>query len=383
MKISNLRWATGLCFACLALLTACGEAGSDPAFVKIEEAKSLEIKYSTGLRISEIGDGYRVEVRNPQDSTELLATYHFSRKEGSNNAEQSVLHIPTASVALNSTTFVPYFDKMNALENIAAVSYTSRVSNPKLQEKIKAGEVLEIAGSDGVDMERLLKSEPDALMAYVFGESSFEHIKAQDIPVILNMEYLETNPLGRAEWVKLIGCMLDRYDEADALFNDIVMYYNEVRNLANTATSSPVVFSGSKYEKVWFTPGNGSFVAQFIRDAGATYAFEHIDGQGNVELDFESVLSTINVADYWGLIVSSPTEFMLSDLLRLAPEYALFNAFKQGQVFVCNTTKSDYFGEAVLEPQVILADLVAILHPELLPRHQHTYFRPVLVDINS
>jgi iron complex transport system substrate-binding protein len=199
----------------------------------------------------------------------------------------------------------------------------------------------------------------------------------------MNMEYLETSPLGRAEWVKLIGCLLDRYDEAEELFAGIEKEYLRLSELARSADYYPVVFSGSKYESKWFTPGNQSFVAQYIRDSGARYAFKHINGKGNVELDFESVLSTLAKADYWGLIVSSHEDFALSNLLKMEPRYALFNSFKEGQIFVCNTAKSDYFGDAVLEPEVVLADLIGVIHPGLLPNHVHTYFHPVVIDVKS
>ncbi len=379
MKLANSVLLNGI-FGLVLLLAGCGNPGEDPTFSRKGEVRPMN--YTSGLRIQEVADGYKVQVRNPQDTTEVLGEYHFSRK-GKTNASTGTIKIPVANVALNSTTFVPFFDKLDAHDLIGGVSYANRVSNARVKQRFDEGLTLEIAGGDGLDMERLLMVDPEVLMVYKFGESNFQRVQEQGIPVVMNMEYMESEPLGRAEWIKLIGCMLDRYDEAEKLFENIARDYNEVRELAASTERNPVVFSGSKYEKVWFAPGNKTFVSQFIRDAGGVYAFEHIEGQGNVELDFENVLATINTADYWGLIVSSREDFRLSDLLKMAPEYALINAFREGQVFVCNTAKSDYFGEAVMEPQVILADLVAILHPDLMAGHKHVYFHPVVVDIKS
>lgn len=376
--------------ALLTLITAallagsCGEgSGSDPAFTAPSDPIEAGIKYASGLRIHKVGDGFRVEVRNPQDTSEIIGKYRFSRRKVSAAEGETVVQIPVTNMALNSTTFVPFFEKLDAHEVIGGVSYANRVTNKRVKALIDEGKTLEIAGGDGIDTERLLMVDPDALMVYRYGDSNFSSIEAQGIPVVMNMEYLETTPLGRAEWVKLVGCLLDRYDEAEALYDKIEGEYLSLKDSARSADYYPVVFSGSKYDTKWFTPGGNSFVAQFIRDSGARYAFQHIEGQGNVELDFESVLSTLVKADYWGLIVSSRDEFALSSLLEMEPRYALFNSFKDGQVFVCNTAKSDYFGDAVLEPQVILADLIAVIHPGLLPGHNHTYFRPVVVDVKS
>ena len=365
-------------------LVACGPGGgADPAFTAKGKVTEAPVHHASGLRIQKLNDGFRVEVRNPQDTSEVIGKYRFARRNSRAAEGETVVKIPVTNMALNSTTFVPYFEKLDAHELIGGVTYTDRITNARVKRLVEEGKTLEIAGGDGINMERLLMVDPDALMAYRYGSSDFSNIEAQGIPVVMNMEYMETTPLGRAEWVKLIGCLLDRYDEAEALFDGIETEYLRLSELARSADYYPVVFSGSKYESKWFTPGNKSFVAQFIRDSGARYAFNHIEGQGNVELDFESVLSKLVKADYWGLIVSSQEEFALSNLLQMEPRYALFNSFKDGQVFVCNTAKSDYFGDAVLEPEVVLADLIAVIHPDLLPDHGHTYFRPVVIDVKS
>lgn len=375
----------GALFSILLFFAAsCGEPGADPAFKAGGKAEPLSVSHSEGLRIEKTDDGFRVQVRNPRDTAEIYGTYHLSRrKQTSAGGDETVIRIPVQRTALNSTTFVPFFEKIDAHEVITGVSYANRVTNDRVKARIDAGEAIEIAGGDGIDTERLLMSAPDVLMAYMYNASDFSKIEDLGIPVIMNMEYAESTPLGRAEWVKLVGCLTDRYEEAEELFDVIARTYSNLRDLARDADYYPVVFSGSKYESKWFTPGNRSFVAQYIRDAGARYAFQHVEGQSNVELDFESVLSTLVKADYWGLIVSDNNEFKLSSLIRMEPQYALFKSFKEGQVFVCNTAKSDYFGDAVLEPHLVLADLIGILHPDRLPGHDFNYFRPVVVDVTS
>lgn len=382
MRKLNEKYAFATAVAWLVLLLAsCDGPATDATFMLTDDGVDMPVEEARGLRILQVSDGYKVEVRNPQDTSQVLGRYHFSRKRKSKTGKETVIRIPVENVALNSTTFVPYFVRMGAHEAIGGVSYANRVTNTLVKAQVDAGYTREISSGDALDIERLLMIEPDAVMAYIYGNSSFENVESNGIPVVMNMEYSESTPLGRAEWVKLVGCMLDSYDQAEALYNEISTTYHEVRQVAKDIKGAPVVFSGSKYERMWFAPGNASFVAQFIRDAGGRYAFQNIEGQGNVQLEFETVLNKVSKADYWGLVVSSATPVKLSTLLDIAPEYSLIKAFREGNVFVCNTSLSDYFGDAVMEPEVILADLVSIIHPGSLPGHAHVYFRPVEVDI--
>lgn len=367
--------------------TSCGGGADtgDRAFVRTAgNAGSGSVSHSTSLRIELVDDGYYVEVRNPMDTSEVLASYHLSRKNKTEIGEEhSTIRIPIERMALGSTTFVPYFEHLGAAQVIRGVTYATQVRSEEIAEQVNEGFTLEIAGDTGIDPERLLMTDADVAMVYLYGNSNFRQLQELGIPVVLNMEYQESSPLARAEWVKLSACLLDRLAEAEAIFGEIEDRYMEISQLAKDASYAPKVFSGSKYERKWFAPGRSSFVAQYIRDAGGRYAFEHVEGSGSVELDFESVLSTLVKCDYWGLITSSEEEFALSHLIRVDPQYALFEAFRSGQVFVCNTAKSDYFGNAVMEPDVVLADLVAIIHPDLLPGHESVYFHLAVRDVKA
>jgi iron complex transport system substrate-binding protein len=369
---------TFLLVACSALWVACA-----PRHKPLPTAGSeVPLLYARGFKIWYSDGGYEVLFRNPQDTTQVYGRLTLSRTATTARSGADTVHIPVQQAALGSTTFIAYFERIGAVGAVAGITYAELVQNKAMRALIDQNLVRDIANADGIDFEQVLAIQPDVFMAYLYGNADFDRYRSQGIPVVICSEYLESTPMARAEWVLLAGALTDRLEEARALLAQIESDYREALLLAAASPIKPTVFTGTRYGDSWFAPGNQSYIAQFIRDAGAIYAFEHVEGQGNVQLDFESVLTTIAFADYWGLLVSSKKPFALSHLLELEAAYGLLQSVKKSQVFVCNTAISDYFGDAVLEPHIILRDLVHLLHPQSLPNHRPVYFHPIVADIS-
>ncbi len=360
------------------LLTSCGGDSSDFDFSDKGFEKRLTVSHASGLRIWKISDGFRVQVRNPQDTTEIMGTYLLSQNLDSHTDSMpwtAKVQIPVKKAALNSTTFIPFFSKINQSDRIGGVTFTDMIVNEDIKSLIAAGEIVELTSGGELDYEKVLALDPDVFMAYRYGESNFQRYIDQGIPVVMNMEFLETSPLGRAEWIKLAGCLTGKYDEAVKIFERIEREYNDLRTLAGKAENQPRVFTGMTYGSNWFVQGNKSFVAQYIRDAHGIYSFEHIEGHGSREVDIESVFQVIKDADYWGMVASG--ELSYQQILDTDRRFTQFASFQKGQIFACNTSEVDYFGDAVMEPEKILADIIAIIHTDLTPTHEFHYFYPV------
>jgi len=350
---------------------ACADTPSEKQKTAMEPADELPVNYATGFTIRSSNDGYSITVRNPHDTSQVLGTYLLS------NSDSSGIHIPIESAVLNSTTFGAFFDHLDALSIVEGMTYTNGVKNERILELIESGDITEMISGDGIDFERLLELNPDAVMAYSFGDADFSRYEELGIPVVLLMDYKESHPLGRAEWIKVVGCFLGKYDEALTIFQEVEEAYLEVRNQAMLHSTLPSAFTGSRYGDFWYAPGRDSYIAKFIRDAGAIYTFDHIEGQESAELDFEQALITISEADYWGLVVSSEEPFTSEDILEMSPLYENLKAFKDGNIFICNTAEEDYFGEAVMEPHLILSDLYQIFHPDTESDSTFHYFKPI------
>lgn len=332
----------------------------------------VEVSHSSGFKIWQNNEFYKIEVRNPQDSSVLMGSYILSKNKGDFDGDTIV--IPVSNAAINSTTFASYFDALDEVGAVTGGTYLDRMMNPHFKESFENGKITELTSAGSIDFEKVLALHPEIFMVYDFGDSNFDRIQAQGIPVIFNMEYMESTPLGRAEWIKLVGCLTGKLDESIAVFDSVSNRYNGMKNLVSVDSLAPNVFTGSRYKDFWYAPGNDSYIAQFIRDAGGQYAFEKYEGNGSVELEYESALQQIAESDFWGLVVYEEDTFAKEDLAEMSSMYESFKSYKNGNVFVCNAAQTDYFGDAIMQPDVILSDLISVFHPSILPNHKAIYF---------
>lgn len=333
---------------------------------------SVDIKYSTGFKIWQNNEYYKIEVRNPQDGSELMGSYFLSKNGG--DFGRDTIGIPVSNAAINSTTFASYFDALREVESVKGGTYLDRMMNPRFKRSFENGKITELTSAGSIDFEKVLALNPEIFMVYDFGDSNFDRIEAQGIPVIFNMEYMESTPLGRVEWIKLVGCLTGKLDESISIFDSVSNRYNDLKNLVSANDSAPYVFTGSRYKDFWYAPGNDSYIAQFIRDAGGQYVFDQHKGNGSVELEYESALQQISDADFWGMVVYEDGTFGTENLAEMSSMYKSFKAYQEGNVFVCNAAQTDFFGDAIMQPDVILSDLISIFHPALLPNHEAIYF---------
>jgi iron complex transport system substrate-binding protein len=198
------------------------------------------------------------------------------------------------------------------------------------------------------------------------------------LPVILNADFLDTTPLGQAEWGKYISLFFNTEAEAEAAFAGVETRYQELAALAATAEEKPTVFANTPYDGSWFRPGGQSYLAQCFADAGADYLWADDETTGSIFLDFESVFEQAAAAEFWvnaGFFWQTKADALAED-----ERFAQFAAFENGQVFTHNKVVtpsggSAYFETGVTNPDLILADLVKIFHPDLLPDHELYFYR--------
>jgi iron complex transport system substrate-binding protein len=333
-----------------------------------ERSHKLEVKYARGFEISKDSAGFYIRVRNPQDTLTILAEYHLNHKSHNDG-----IHIPATSAALNSTTFVAYFDWVGSIDLVKGISYIGSVKNQNMLALIQAGQSVEITEGNTVSYEKLVAIGPEVYMTYDIDDENMERLESAGIHVIQNVEYLESHPLGRAEWIKVIGALTGNLEQAIEVFERIESEYNELRVKAALSSYMPSVFTGSKYGDIWYAPGSQSYISQYIAHAGANYLFSKSEG-GSLEIDYEVALEAVSKSDFLGLVVSEDPDYSLRHFIKQNPDFEQFQVVKDKRIFVCNSSEADYFGDAVMEPQVVLADLISIFHPTYLPDHETKYF---------
>ena len=344
----------------------------DSIFAKASEfSDTIHIKYAQGLHVEYKNDGIHVLISNPSPSshskpTELVITSSKSR------------FVCMTALQLGNFAALGLEDKVVGITNLR------HLFNPKLKQQLKDGYTLKIGKEGNFDIEAVIASKPDFIFVSASKHGGYETLKECGIPLIPHHGYKETDPLGQAEWIKLIGLLTGEVRRANAVFADIENKYNtlktEVHSLMNGAkdakwTKLPTIVSGRQIRDGWYIVGGKSYMAQIFKDAGADYIMKGNKDTGGVTLDFESVYAKAADADFWQIDEGFDGEFSLKDLEAEDLRYADLKAFKTKRVLNCNFARTPYRELSPVEPHIILADFVKAFHPEILPSYRPKYYR--------
>jgi iron complex transport system substrate-binding protein len=300
-----------------------------------------------------------------------------------------IINVPVTSIVSLSTTYLPHLQDLGAIDKLVAVDSLDYLQNPDVLAMSEAGTVLAVGSGSTINVEQVLDLEPGVVLAFASGLPEYDThpvLLEAGVPVAVGADYVEDTPLGYAEWIKFTGLFLNEEAEADAAFDLKADEYNVLKELvaAVPAEERPVVLwqSFDNYGGGWFIPGQASYVATLLHDAGATYVMEESDDvQGvasSASFDFETVFEAGQDADVW--MPSSYGVNSLADLLAQDERYGDLAPFKAGEVYdmgarVNANGGNDYYETGVTNPQIVLADLIKILHPDLLPDHEFYFAR--------
>jgi iron complex transport system substrate-binding protein len=145
------------------------------------------------------------------------------------------------------------------------------------------------------------------------------------IGIFNNMDWMEATPLGRAEWIKVVGLFMDKEMLADSIFNKIKNNYLSIKQKTFDLESKPKVIIGSNYKGIWYMPGGRSFKAQLLYDAGAKYYWSKDSSAGSLALCFENVVQVQSDVDIW-LEVPFKT---YDEITAVDIRYGVFKAYKE------------------------------------------------------
>jgi iron complex transport system substrate-binding protein len=197
------------------------------------------------------------------------------------------------------------------------------------------------------------------------------------LKVCVNADHLEHTPLGRMEWIKFFAAFFSKSEEADSIFTEAKNEYHRLKALVKTTQNRPEVFVNIRYGDVWFMPGGRSYMSSLLQDAGGKYMWAGDNSTGSMQIDFETVYQKAGAAEYW---LNTGSWSSIAEVLRNDQRYGAFKAVKTGNVFNNNKRVNkyggnDYWESGFLKPQVVLADLISIFHPGLLPDHELFYYQ--------
>lgn len=351
-------------FTAVVVLASCSSAenaerGELPAVVEV-----VKPHYAKGFDWKKLADSsYQITLFNLESPGDTLQVIRWKPRE-------------IERIACLSTTHIPFLSALDCLQKVKGAGFADRLMDSTAKRLYESDELINLTTGNELEPEAVFSIAPEILFVYPFGGKSYDKFLSKGIGCVQVSEYLEKHPLGRAEWIRLFGCLLGKQALADQMFKDLEAQYVTLRDsIAKGITNRPVVFAGSMDGDRWAVPSANSYLATLLYDAGARYVFSDTSTTGNLVLPFESFYAAATTADYWGKIIYDEQAASAASILQGDDRLRELPAFNNRRVFVCNALQTDYHGQALLEPHRLLLDLHRIFeNSELSAGNQ--YFKP-------
>lgn len=377
----RMKFLPGFFLLTICFATSCGSQSTDHT-TKPTAVASTDIRHAKGFTITKGSNYQLIEVARPFKGADRGYKYLLVPKGVAPPVDVEadiVIPTPVDGLAATSTSHLPALDLLGISNHLIGFPNTDLISSQNIRALVDQGKVLDIGPESQVDLEALIEASPELIMDFAMGSTydQFEKLQGTGIPVVLNADYLEETPLGRAEWIKFTAAFFNKESEADSVFQQIEENYRSLKEKAQDLSTLPTVYTGIVYGDVWYQPGGNSYAAQFIKDAAGNYLWAHNQESGSLALSFEEVYAKAHAASCW---IGVGSYNRLAEIVAQEPRYQKFEAFKKGKVFNYNARMGAKGGNEFLElgyarPDMVLADLLYILHPELLPGHQLYFYK--------
>ena len=356
----------------IVLLAACN--GKKTASISDFSNQLYTPEYASGFSIKG-ADGYEssiITVTNPWQGADSITTQLFIARGGESAPEGftgQVLEGDASRIVAMSSTHIAMLDAVGEAGRVVGVSGIDYISNPVIAaNRDSIGDV----GYEGnINYELLISLDPDLVLLYgVNGASSMEgKLNELGIPFMYVGDYLEESPLGKAEWMVALSEVVGKRTEGEQVFGGIPVRYNDLKKrVADTVLDAPSVMLNTPYGDSWFMPSTESYVARLVKDAGGDYIYKKNTGNASLPIDLEEAYKLTSEADMW-LNVGMANS--LDELRTSCPKFSDTRCFRNGSVWNNNLKTNvaggnDYYESAVVNPDILLRDLVKIFHPELV-----------------
>jgi len=368
-------------FLLLSLFTLAGCAKKQTAENHSEFTAVNKVRYAKGLAIYNY-DGYSiVKITNPWPKANKDYTYILQQKGGTipdSLKQNPIIPVPLKTIIVTSTTHIPSLEMLGVENTLVGFPNLDYISSEKVRARIEAKKIRELGSNQNLNTEVIIDLQPDLIVGFGIDNNNpaLDNLQKNGLIIMLNGDWNEQSPLGKAEWIKFFGALYGLETKADTIFAGIENEYNNTLALAKKATSKPSVLAGAIYENQWYLPQGNSWSSLFIKDAGGNYLWSQSKGTGSLSLPFETVLEKAKNADVW----IGPSQFTSLDQMAADnPHYARFDAFRNKKVYSFSNKKGKTGGLIFYElapnrPDLVLKDMLKMLHPELLPDYQLFFF---------
>ena len=344
------------------------------------DGQTMEFRYATLLTIEQ-HEGYTLaSIRDPWEADRILHRYVLSDGKATTDDVKNrinrltdegytLLHTPLERVAVFTSSHAQLIVWLGKLENISAVCDLRYMNIPEIRQRVARGDIADCGDSMSPDVELMAGLQPDAVWLSPFENSGgYGRLEQLGIPIIECADYMETSPLGRAEWMRFYGLLVGRQAEADSLFSVVEHAYLSLRDsiarLARGEARRPSMLTERLTGSTWYVAGGRSTVGRLIADAGGRYPWAADDHSGSLPLSLEAVLDVAADADVWAFNDSHRPPLTYTRLRAEHAGYAQIEAFRRQNVYFVNSMQVPYFEEVAFRPDWLLRDYAIMLHPQ-------------------
>jgi iron complex transport system substrate-binding protein len=345
---------------------------------------STYTRYAERFNVIHMGGFELLQVFDPwQNSRNSTFTYILGNDPElvpDSLADFPFIQIPVRRVVTMSTTHVAMISQLGMTGSIRGASGTGFIYDTLFRKRIDAGVVQEVGYDHGLNYETIVALDPDVVFVYgVEGNvtTTTEKLTELGIQVVYCAEYLETHPLGKAEWILFFAQFYDLEKESLRFFDCVDSSYQRLVESTFGVVKKPGVMIGLPWKDTWYIAGGQSFASRLIADAGGAYLWKEDRSSEAIPLDLESVYSRAVQADVW---INPGVANTLEELIRFDNRFRELPVLEQGSVYNNNARMNleggnDYWESGTIRPDLILADLISVFHPDLLPYHSMFYYR--------
>jgi iron complex transport system substrate-binding protein len=350
--------------------------------VSVEKGKSTNsVKYATGFSIVTY-DGFSVvKVSNPWPKANKIYTYILKEKSGivpDSLKQFTTVNVPIKSIVVTSTTHIPSLEMLNVEKSLVGFPNLNYISSDKVRALIDAKKVKELGNNQTLNTEVIINLQPNVIVGYGLDNNNptLDNLQKNGLKVVLNGDWNEESPLGKAEWIKFFGALYGKQKEANEIFSKIEEDYLKTLEIVKKAIAEPTILAGDMFEDKWYLPKGTSWGSRILQQAHGDYLWKETSGTGSLSLSFETVLEKAKEADFW---ITSGQFSTLKQMTDANPHYNQFKAFQNKNVYSFSGKKGKsggilYYELAPNRPDIVLKDIVKILHPELLVGYEPFFF---------
>ena len=338
----------------------------------IQYAKNLAIEKQSGYTV--------VTVSNPWPDAVKNFTYILKEKNGivpDSLKKYTQINVPLQSIVVTSTTNIPFLEMLGVEKSLVGFPHTDYISSEKTRALIDAGSVKNVEQNEKLNIEQLIELAPELIVTFGIDNNNptLENLQKSGLKVLIQADWMEQSPLGKAEWLKLYGVLFGKEKEANQLFDNIVKEYDNAVKLVASQKPTSTVLYGSMYQDQWYVARGSSWVAQFMKDAKGDYLWKDLEGTGSLGLSFENILDKAKTANFW---IATGSFKSLAELNNANPHYSQFDAFNNKTIYTFEgktgaTGGTIFYELSPARPDLVLKDYIKIFHPELLPDYTFTF----------